>query len=123
FLYHSTDGGKAGRLNDSCPPSFYCGGHQNWLLHFANTQASPTHAQPRGLVYCFFRHGSQPVGCRIADSQYQAARVQPKATLAEDLEEFEQLWSWMTTQWRAELSDAEEEIFFMLGTQIKRHLF
>jgi hypothetical protein len=123
FLYHSTDGGKAGRLNDSCPPSFYCGGHQNWLEQFAITQPSTRHAQLRELVYCIFRHVSQPVGRRIADSQYQSARVQPKATLAEHLEEFEQLWSWMTTQWRAELSDAEEEIFIMLRTQIERDLF
>jgi len=31
----------------------------------------------------------------LADRQYQAARVQPKATLAEHLEEFEELWEWI----------------------------
>jgi hypothetical protein len=123
FLYHSTDGAKAGRLNDSYPPSFYCGGQQKWLDQFAITQRSTRHAQLRELVYCIFRQVSQPVGRRIADLQYQAARVQPKATLAEHLEEFEHLWTWMTTQWRAELSDAEEEIFIMLGTQVERDLF
>jgi hypothetical protein len=123
FLYHSTDGAKAGQLNDSCPPSFYCGGHHNWLEQFAITQPSTRHAQLRELVYCIFRQVSQPVGRRIADFQYQSARVQPKATLAEHLEEFEQLWSWMTTQWRAELSAAEEEIFIILRTQIERDLF
>ena len=123
FLYHSTDGANAARLNDSCPPSFYCGGHQNWLEQFAITQPSTRHAQLRELVYCIFRQVSQPVGRRIADLQYQSARLQPKATLAEHLEEFEQLWTWMTTQWRAELSGAEEEIFLMLRTQIERDLF
>jgi hypothetical protein len=123
FLYHSTDGAKAGQLNDSCPPSFYCGGHQNWLDQFAITQPSTRHAQLRELVYCIFRQVSQPVGRRIADLQYQSARVQPKATLDEHLEEFEQLWSWMTTQWRAELSGAEQEIFIMLRTQTERDLF
>lgn len=123
FLYHSTDAAKAGQLNDSCPPSFYCGGHQNWLEQFAITEPSTRHAQLRELVYCIFRQVSQPVGRRIADFQYQSARVQPKATLAEHLEEFEQLWSWMTNQWRAELSRAEEEIFIMLRTQIERDLF
>jgi hypothetical protein len=123
FLYHSTDGANAARLNDSCPPSFYCGGHQNWLEQFAITQPSTRHAQLRELVYCIFRQVSQPVGRRIADLQYQSARLQPKATLAEHLEEFEQLWTWMTTQWRAELSGAEEEIFIMLRTQIERDLF
>jgi hypothetical protein len=123
FLYHSTAGANAGRLNDSCPPAFYCGGHQNWLDQFAITQPSTRHAQLRELVYCIFRQVSQPVGRRIADLQYQSARVQPKATLDEHLEEFGQLWSWMTTQWRTELSGAEEEIFIMLRTQIERDLF
>jgi hypothetical protein len=123
FLYHSTDGASIGLLNDSCPPAFYCGGHQNWLNQFAISQPSTRHAQLRELVYCIFRQVSQSVGCRIADLQYQSARVQPKATLAEHLEEFEQLWTWMTTQWRAELSDAEEKVFVGLPTQIERDLF
>jgi hypothetical protein len=123
FLYHSTDGANIGQLTDSCPPSFYCGGHQNWLEQFAITQPSTRHGLLRELVYCIFRQVSQPVGRRIADLQYQSARVQPKATLAEHLEEFEQLWTWMTTQWRAELSDAEEQIFLGLRSQIERDLF
>ena len=123
FLYHSTDGANIGQLNDSCPVSFYCGGHQKWLEQFAIMQPSTRHAQLRELVYCIFRQVSQSVGRRIADLQYQSARVQSKATLAEHLEEFEQLWSWMTNQWRAELSRAEEEIFIMLRTQIERDLF
>jgi hypothetical protein len=123
FLYHSTDGANISQLNDSSPLPFYRGGHQKWLDQFAITQPSTRHAQLRELVYCIFRQVSQPVSRRIADLQYQSARVQPKATLAEHLEEFEQLWAWMTTQWRAELSDAEEEIFVMLRTQIERDLF
>jgi hypothetical protein len=123
FLYHSTDGANAGRLNDSCPPSFYCGAHQNWLEQFAITQPSTRHAQLRELVYCIFRQVSQAVGRRIVDLQYQSARVQPKAMLAEHLEEFEQLWSWMTIHWRAELSGVEEEIFIGLPTRIERDLF
>ena len=63
------------------------------------------------LVYCIFRQVGHRVARRIADAQYQAARVQPKATLAEHLEEFEKLWSWMTKQWQAELSDVERENF------------
>jgi hypothetical protein len=123
FLYHSTDGANFGQLNDSYPPPFYCGGHQKWLDRFAITQPSTRHAQLRELVYCIFRQVSQPVARRIADLQYQSARVQPKATLAEHLEEFEQLWSWMTTQWRTELSDSEEETFIMLRARIERDLF
>ncbi len=53
----------------------------------------------------------------------QAARVQPKATLAEHLEEFEELWIWVTKQWRADLSDAEQETFAKLETETQRDLF
>jgi hypothetical protein len=123
FLCHSTDRAKAGELNDSCPPSFYCGGHQNWLEQFAITQPSTRHAQLRELVYCIFRQVGYAAGRRIADLQYQSARVQPKATLAEHLEEFEELWKWVTAHWHAELSDVEHKIFSRLESQSERDLF
>ena len=96
---------------------------KNWLEQFAITQPGTRHAQLRALVYCIFRQVGHLVARRIADAQYQAARFQPKATLAEHLEEFEELWSWMTDQWRAELSDAEQEIFANLETETERDLF
>jgi hypothetical protein len=123
FLYHSTDGANAGQLNDSGLPSFYCGGHRNWLDRFAITQLSTRHAQLRELVYHIFRQVGYAVGRRIADLQYQSARVQPKATLAEHLEEYEELWSWITDQWRGELSDSERELLATLGTEIECDLF
>jgi hypothetical protein len=70
-----------------------------------------------------FRQVGHSVGRILADGQYQAARVQPKATLAEHLEEFEELWSWTTKQWRGELFDVEEEIFSHLATETERDLF
>src|SRR4029077_11670446 len=99
FLYHSIGGANVGRLNDSSPRFFYCGGHQNWLDRFAITQPSTKHAQLRELVYCMFRQVSRPVGRRVADLQYHSARVQPKATLAEHLKEFEEFWKWVAAQW------------------------
>jgi len=45
----------------------------------------------------------------LPTDRYQAARVQPKATLAKQLEEFEELWEWITNQWQMELSDLEQE--------------
>jgi hypothetical protein len=74
-------------------------------------------------VYCIFRQVSYQVGRRNADAQYQAARVQPNATLAEHMEEFEKLWSWMTDQWRGELSHVERESFALLRTDIECDLF
>jgi hypothetical protein len=123
FLYHSSHEGNAPQLNDSRPKSFYCGGYRNWLEEFVITQAGTRHEQLRALVYCIFRQVSHQVARRIADAQYQAARVQPKATLAEHLEEFEALWNWINDQWRAELSDVERESFAVVGTEIERDLF
>jgi hypothetical protein len=74
-------------------------------------------------VRCIFRQVGHLVVRWLADEQYNAARFQPKATLAEHLEEFEELWNWMNEQWRIELSDPEEKIFFELQTETERDLF
>jgi hypothetical protein len=123
FLYHSSHEANAPQLNDSRSKSFYSGGYRNWLEEFAIIQPGTRHGQLRALVYCIFRQVSHRVARRIADAQYQAARMQPNATLAEHLEEFEALWSWINDQWRAELSDVERETFALLGTEIERDLF
>jgi len=123
FLYHSSDRANAGQLNDSELLSFYCGGKENWLQQFAITQPGTRRAQLCALAYCIFRQVGHRVARLIADAQYQAARVQPNAILAEHLEELEELWNWMTDQWRAELSDVERETFAVLGTETERDLF
>ena len=123
FLYHSSSELNTRQLNDSQAPLFYCGGHENWLNQFAITQAGTRHAQLRELVYCIFRQVGHQVARTIADAQYRAARVQPNATLAEHLEEFEELWNWMRDTWWRELSDAEKEIFSKLETETQRDLF
>ena len=123
FLYYSTEGASAGQLNDSeCRP-LYSGGYQNWPERFAITHSGTRHEQLRKLVYCIFRQVGHLVARRLADAQYQAARVQPKATLAEHLEEFEELWNWMTEQWQAELSDLEQKVFAAFITETERDLF
>jgi hypothetical protein len=123
FFYHSSSEADASQLNDSKTLSFYCGGLENWLDQFAITQPSTRHAQLEALVYCIFRQVGHLVARRLADAQYQAARVQPKTTLGEHLEEFEELWNWMTAQWRAELSDSERETLALLATEIECDLF
>ena len=123
FLYPSSHWATGGLLNDSTCRPLYCGGFDNWLEQFAITQLGTRHGQLRGLVYCMFRQVGHSVGRILADRQYQAARVQPKAMLAEHLEEFEELWSWTTKQWRGELSYLEEEIFSKLETETERDLF
>ena len=123
FLYHSSSEATADQLNDRKRSSIYCGGHQDWVRQFAVIQPGTRHAQLQALVCCIFRQVGHLVARRLADEQYNAARFQPKATLAEHLEEFEELWSWTTKQWRAELFDAEEGIFSNLGTETEQDLF
>src|SRR5262249_31043726 len=77
----------------------------------------------RELVYCIFRQVGHQVARMIADTQYRAARNQPNTTLAEHLEEFEQLWCWISKQWCAELSGNEQEIFANVETETERDLF
>jgi hypothetical protein len=123
FLYHSSNKAEGAKLNDSEKPSFYCGGHDNWLEQFAITQPRTRHSSLRALVYCIFRQVGHQVARSIADAQYKAARSGLNATLAEHLEEFEKLWSWMTKQWNVDLSDGEREKFSELETEIQRDLF
>jgi len=123
FLYHSTHKENRSQLNERGSRPLYCGGHQDWLEQFAIVQPGTRHAQLRGLAYCVFRQVGHCVGRELADRQHQAARVQPTATLAEHLEEFEQLWAWTANQWRCELSDLEQEMLSELETETERDLF
>jgi hypothetical protein len=70
-----------------------------------------------------FRQVGHPVARLLADAQYHAARFQPNATLAEHLEEFEELWKWVTDQWHGELSDADQKAFSKLDIETERDLF
>jgi hypothetical protein len=123
FLYPSKHDVNGGQLNDSGSRSFYCGGHQNWLEQFAIIEPSSRHGQLRELVYCVFRQVGHSVARVLADRQYQGGRVQPKATLSEHLEEFEELWNWTAKQWGGELSELDQEIFSNLETETERDLF
>jgi hypothetical protein len=123
FFYHSGSEATTYQLNDSKTRAFYCGGHENWVDQFVITQSGTRHAQLRELVCCIFRQVGHQVARWIADAQHKAARFQPNATLSEHLEEFEELWNWMIEQWRFELSDPEQKIFFELQTETERDLF
>jgi hypothetical protein len=123
FYYHSTERVNDGRLNDSELRLLYCGGHQDWLHQFAITQPRTRRSQLKALVCCIFRQVGYPVARRLADALYSAARFQPKATLAEHLEEFEELWRWLSDQWHGELSDAEQKAFSKFETETERDLF
>jgi hypothetical protein len=123
FLYHSTHGTNDGQLNDSKLRLFQSRVCQEWLRRFAITQPGTRHAQLQALVCWIFRQVGHGVASVIAEAQYKGARVQPNATLSEHLEEFEELWTWITDQWRAELTEAEQETFSKLQSEIGPDLF
>lgn len=74
-------------------------------------------------MYDVFRQVGHSVGRKLADRQYEAARIQPNATLAEHLEQFENLWNWTANQWQGELSDLEQDKFSKLGTETEEDVF
>jgi hypothetical protein len=123
FNYHSTHWVNDGQLNESEGRSLYRGGHQDWVHQFAIMQSGTRHAQLHALVCCIFRQVGRQVARRLACAQFEAARIQPKATLAEHLEEFEELWNWIANQWRADLPEIEQETFSKLETETQRDLF
>jgi hypothetical protein len=123
FLYHSTHGANDGQLNDSKLRLLQSRVSQEWLRQFAITQPGTRHAQLQALVCWIFRQVGHEVARLIAEAHYKAARVQPNATLSEHLEEFEELWTWVTNQWRSDLSGAEQEKFAKLESETQRELF
>jgi hypothetical protein len=123
FLYHSTHQAKRGQLNDSKLRFLQSRGCQDWLCQFAIAQPGTRHAELKALVCCVFRQVGHQVARVIAEAHYTAARFQPNATLAEHLEEFEELWIWITDQWYAELPESEQEKLSSFETEIQRDLF
>ena len=121
FLYHSTKGANTSQLNDSAP--FYCGGEADWQKEFEINQPGTRHAKLAALVHATYRQAGYRVGRRNAEAQYLRATVQPNATLAEHLAEFDELWAWTTDRWRDALSDREKERLDVLPTEVERELF
>jgi hypothetical protein len=121
FLYPSTHGVKRGQLNDRGP--FYSGGEADWQRLFAINYAGTRHDKLKDLVHAIYRQVSYRVARRNAEAQYQSAKHQPNATLAEHLEEFDELWTWTAARWQEELSQSEQERFAALNCEVERDLF
>jgi len=121
FLYHSIAGAAGAQLNDS--KGFYSGGTSDWQRTFAIVHGGTRHEQLRRLVHTMLRQVGYPVGRRNAEAQYLAARVQPRATLAEHLNEFDELWAWNVNRWREELLSHELDLHDSLTSETERDLF
>jgi len=102
FLYPSSVEAAGAQMNDS--KAFYCAGVADWQTRFAISHGGTRHEQLRQLVHVISRQAGYRIARRNAEAQCLAARVQPKATLSEHLEEFDSLWEWNLRHWRGELS-------------------
>ena len=123
FLYHATDRVENGQLHDRGKVPFYRGAGSNWKKAFAITQPSTRRNQLKDLVHHIFRQVGREVARWNAEAQYIEASPIPRATLAEHLSEFDELWTWTAEQWYAELSDPERTQFDGRGTETERDAF
>jgi len=123
FLYHATNRVKEYQLHDRDKLLFYRGSGSEWKARFAITQPSTRRNRLKELVHHIFRQVGREVSRRNAEAQYNEASPTPRATLAEHLEEFGDLWTWTAKQWYAQLSDAERERFDALGTETERDTY
>jgi hypothetical protein len=121
FLYHSSCGATGAHLNDK--ERFYAGGNADWQRKFAIRHGGTRHDRLRQLVHTMLRQVGYPVARRNAEAQYLAACVQPRAMLAEHLEEFDELWNWNMGRWTEELSSEELAVHDSLASEIECDLF
>jgi len=92
-------------------------------VQFGISQTGTRHMQLKGLVHTMFRQVGYLVARHHVNAQYIEARVQPTATLAEHLKEFDKLWNWTVDQWREELSPAELALYNSFTSATERDLF
>jgi hypothetical protein len=122
FLYRSTYPAEKFRGGDGS--NFYRGGRNtDWLVQFGISQSGTRHMQLKGLMHTMFREVGYRVARHHVNTQYLEAKMQPTATLAEHLEEFEELWNWTVDRWREELSTAELDLHNSFTSTTERDLF
>lgn len=96
---------------------------KEFLNKLGITTASTRNGKLASLVGEVFYQIGHAVARRLAEIQFRAATVKPKATEGEHLESFEKLWSGLNGTWTATLSTAEREILMRLETENQRDAF
>ena len=92
-------------------------------MQFGISQSGTRHTQLKGLVHTMFRQVGYLVARHHVNAQYLAARVRPAATLAEHMEEFDELWNWTADRWRHEVSATELDLHDSFTSTTERDLF
>ena len=123
FLYHSSSEANAGQLNDSRS-------HRSIAADTKTGWGSLQSLKPGLGMHnfgpsCTAFFGKSAIESRVGWPMHNTKPHESSRMLRSQniLEEFEELWNWMTDQWRAELSDTEQETFALLGTETERDLF
>ena len=90
---------------------------------FEISKKSTRHDQLLGLVSKLYRFHSRPVLEELVRHQFQTKSVETNADLATHLKEFDEIWTYWLTCYRAELTESEKSKEALLATDKEREAF
>jgi hypothetical protein len=90
---------------------------------FEISKESTRHDQLLGLVSKLYRFYSRAVLEELARHQFQTKSVKTNADLATHLKEFDEIWTYWLTRYRAELTESEKSKEALLATDNEREAF
>ena len=103
------------------PPSFIS--RETEKERFAIREPATRHTQLLDLVGFLIVRCSYDVALEFANWQFNTKTVETNADLSEHLADFESIWAWSLSQWRATLSKSESIKFEGLTTDTERDAF
>lgn len=104
-------------------PSLYRGSGDEWRWRFAITKPATRHGQLRDLTGHIFFQSGRAVAEANAREQNREKTVSTRASEADHLGEFAELWADSIKTWLAELNDAERCKLDVLATEHERDAF
>jgi len=109
--YRSNHGVQGPDLTYRNKMPVYRGEFGEWQTCFAITALRTRREKLKTMVDHIFRQVGRDVARWNAEFQYNEKTVTTAATLAEHLQEFDELWDWWEAQWLAELTESERNKF------------
>jgi hypothetical protein len=103
------------------PPSFIS--RETGKERFAIREPATRHNQLLDLVGFLIVRCSYDVALEFANWQFSTKTVETNADLSEHLADFESIWGWSLSQWRATLTESEGTKFEQLTTDTERDAF
>jgi len=103
------------------PPSFIS--RETEKERFAIREPATRHAQLLGMVGLLIVRCSHDVALEFANWQFSTKTVETNADLSEHLADFESIWGWSLSEWRATLAESERNKFECLTNDTERDAF